>query len=108
MEKMAIFVEGQTEQVFAQELVYAVAGRHRVHIDSVRAHGGRAIKSTGDGFLATFDGPARAVRCAKTIGQQVSDLGIELRAGLHTGEIEVIGADVGGMAVHISAAPRRR
>jgi len=53
--------------------------------------------------MATFDGPARAVRCAETIGQRVSDLGIELRAGLHTGEVEVIGSDVGGMAVHIGA-----
>ena len=75
----------------------------RVTRELVTAYGGRAIKSTGDGFLATFDGPARAVRCAKTIGQRVSDLGIELRAGLHTGEVEVIGSDVGGMAVHIGA-----
>ena len=73
----------------------------------------RAIKSTGDGFLATFDGPARAVRCATTLGERVGELGIELRAGLHTGEVEMIGADVGGMAVHIgarigaSAAPAR-
>ena len=78
--------------------------RHdRLTRDLVQAYGGRAIKSTGDGFLATFDGPARAVRCAKTIGQRVGDLGIELRAGLHTGEVEVIGSDVGGMAVHIGA-----
>ena len=78
--------------------------RHdRLTRELVSAYGGRAIKSTGDGFLATFDGPARAVRCAKTIGQRVSDLGIELRAGLHTGEVEVIGSDVGGMAVHIGA-----
>jgi class 3 adenylate cyclase len=78
--------------------------RHdRLTRELVSAYGGRAIKSTGDGFLATFDGPARAVRCAKTIGQQVSDLGIELRTGLHTGEVEVIGSDVGGMAVHIGA-----
>jgi class 3 adenylate cyclase len=75
----------------------------RMTRDLVNAYGGRAIKSTGDGFLATFDGPARAVRCAKTIGQRVSDLGIELRAGLHTGEVEMIGSDVGGMAVHIGA-----
>ncbi len=69
----------------------------------VGAYGGVAVKSTGDGFLATFDGPARAVRCAKTIGQRLGDLGIQLRTGLHTGEIEVIGSDVGGMAVHIGA-----
>lgn len=69
----------------------------------VRAYGGRAVKSTGDGFLATFDGPARAIRCAKAIGEGVSDIGLELRTGLHTGEIEMIGSDVGGMAVHIGA-----
>jgi class 3 adenylate cyclase len=65
--------------------------------------GGRAIKSTGDGFLATFDGPARAVRCASTLTERVDELGLELRAGLHAGEVEMIGADVGGMAVHIGA-----
>jgi len=72
--------------------------------DLVRAYGGRAVKSTGDGFLATFDGPARAVRCASELGDRVTaDLGISIRAGLHTGEVEVMGADVGGMAVHIGA-----
>ncbi len=69
----------------------------------VGRYGGRAIKSTGDGFLATFDGPARAVRCASALTAHVGELGIELRAGLHAGEIELIGADVGGMAVHIGA-----
>jgi class 3 adenylate cyclase len=64
---------------------------------------GRAIKSTGDGFLATFDGPARAIRCAFAISDEVRRLGIEIRAGLHTGEIELIGEDVGGIAVHIAA-----
>ena len=75
----------------------------RLTRELVGGYGGRAIKSTGDGFLATFDGPARAVRCATTLGSRVGDLGIELRAGLHTGEVEMIGADVGGMAVHIGA-----
>ncbi|HEX2389054.1 MAG TPA: adenylate/guanylate cyclase domain-containing protein [Solirubrobacterales bacterium] len=78
--------------------------RHdRITRDLVGAYGGVAVKSTGDGFLATFDGPARAVRCATDLGERVGDLGIRLRAGLHTGEVEVIGADVGGMAVHIGA-----
>jgi len=71
--------------------------------DLVDAYGGVAVKSTGDGFLATFDGPARAVRCAASLGERLDELGIEIRAGLHTGEIELIGADVGGMAVHIGA-----
>jgi class 3 adenylate cyclase len=64
---------------------------------------GRAIKSTGDGFLATFDGPARAIHCAFAISGDIQRLGIEVRAGLHTGEIEQIGEDVGGIAVHIAA-----
>jgi class 3 adenylate cyclase len=61
---------------------------------------GRAVKALGDGFLATFDGPARAVRCAAAIAERVRPLGIEVRSGLHTGEIELRGEDVGGIAVH--------
>jgi class 3 adenylate cyclase len=64
-------------------------------------HRGRDINTTGDGMLATFDGPARAVRCAQAICEEVQSLGIEVRAGLHTGEIELRGADIGGIAVHI-------
>jgi class 3 adenylate cyclase len=64
---------------------------------------GRAVKSLGDGFLATFDGPARAIRCALELREAVRELGVELRAGLHTGECEAIGEDVGGLAVHIGA-----
>jgi len=67
----------------------------------VDRHRGRRINTTGDGMLATFDGPARAVRCAQAICAVVRSLGIEVRAGLHTGEIELRGADVGGIAVHI-------
>ena len=69
----------------------------------VDRHRGRYVKSTGDGVLATFDGPARAVRAARSIGEAVRALGLEIRAGLHTGELEVIGQDVGGLAVHIGA-----
>jgi class 3 adenylate cyclase len=64
---------------------------------------GREVKVTGDGFLATFDGPARGVRCACAIADEIKTLGIEVRAGLHTGECETIGDDVGGIAVHIGA-----
>jgi class 3 adenylate cyclase len=64
---------------------------------------GREIKTTGDGVLATFDGPARGVRCACAIADEIRPLGIEVRAGLHTGECEMIGDDVGGIAVHIGA-----
>ena len=66
-------------------------------------HRGREVKTTGDGFLALFDGPGRAVACAQSLVEQVRPLGIELRAGLHAGEVEVMGEDVGGIAVHIGA-----
>jgi class 3 adenylate cyclase/esterase/lipase len=64
---------------------------------------GHEIKTTGDGVLATFDGPARGVRCACAIADEIRPLGIEVRAGLHTGECEMIGDDIGGIAVHIGA-----
>ncbi len=64
---------------------------------------GREIATAGDGFFATFDGPARAIRCACAVNDAVRQLGIEIRAGLHTGEIEVMGDNVGGIAVHIGA-----
>ncbi len=64
---------------------------------------GREVKHTGDGFLATFDGPARAVRCASAIADTMQPLGIAVRGGLHTGEIELKGDDIGGIAVNIAA-----
>jgi class 3 adenylate cyclase len=64
---------------------------------------GREIKSMGDGLLATFDGPARAVRCGFALREAARELGIQLRTGIHTGEVELIGEDVGGIAVHICA-----
>ncbi|HLW18187.1 MAG TPA: adenylate/guanylate cyclase domain-containing protein [Actinomycetota bacterium] len=64
---------------------------------------GREVKTVGDGFLATFDGPQRAIRCAVAIRDAVRALGLEVRAGVHTGECEVRGEDVGGIAVHIGA-----
>jgi class 3 adenylate cyclase len=70
---------------------------------TLELHRGREIKRTGDGFLATFDGPARAIRAASTIAQSVRGLGIEVRAGLHTGECEVMNGDLGGLAVHIGS-----
>ena len=69
----------------------------------LKRHGGREIKTTGDGFLATFEGPARAIECAQAIVAGAGSLGIEIRAGVHTGECEVVGDDVAGMAVHIGA-----
>jgi class 3 adenylate cyclase len=64
---------------------------------------GREVNTSGDGFLAMFDGPQRAIRCAMAIRDAVQSLGIEVRAGLHTGECEVRGDDIGGIAVHIGA-----
>jgi class 3 adenylate cyclase/esterase/lipase len=64
---------------------------------------GREVKNLGDGFLATFDGPARGVRCAAAVARGVEPLGIAVRSGLHTGEIELLRDDIGGIAVHIAA-----
>ena len=72
----------------------------RREIDRFR---GREIKTLGDGFLATFDGPARAVRCASAITGALRKLGVRVRSGVHTGEIEIKGEDIGGIAVHIAA-----
>jgi class 3 adenylate cyclase len=86
--------------------------RWRTLLDAVTAavarelgsYRGRAVKTMGDGFLATFDGPARAIRCATSIRSLVhEEFGLEVRTGLHTGEIEVLPGDVGGIAVHIGA-----
>jgi class 3 adenylate cyclase len=77
------------------------------HQSVVRSHlarfGGREVKTTGDGFLATFDGPTRAVESARAIAADMPSLGIEVRAGLHSGEVELMGDDVGGIAVHVAA-----
>ncbi|MDQ4107747.1 MAG: adenylate/guanylate cyclase domain-containing protein, partial [Actinomycetota bacterium] len=75
------------------QVVRALLGRYR----------GREVDTAGDGFLATFDGPARAVRCAQAIVNAVKPLGLEIRAGLHTGEAEIIDDKVGGLAVSIGA-----
>ena len=64
---------------------------------------GREIKSVGDGFLATFESPARAIQCARAVRDGVKQLGLDLRTGIHTGECEVIGADIAGIAVHIAS-----
>jgi pimeloyl-ACP methyl ester carboxylesterase/class 3 adenylate cyclase len=69
----------------------------------LRRFRGREIDTAGDGFLATFDGPARAVRCAQAVRDGVRGLGLEVRAGLHTGEVELVDGGIGGIAVHIGA-----
>jgi class 3 adenylate cyclase len=77
------------------------------HHAAVRAqlarYGGREIRSTGDGFFATFEGPARAIACAQGAVAAVIELGIDIRAGIHTGEVELVGGKVEGIAVHIGA-----
>ena len=99
-------IVGSTERASAigdrkwVDLLEAHNGLAKREIDRFR---GRAVKSTGDGVLATFDGPGRAIRCGQAISVGVKDLGINVRAGLHTGECELMGADVGGIAVHIAA-----
>src|SRR5262249_2296452 len=82
------------------ELLVTHDGLTRAELDRFR---GREITTTGDGFLAVFDGPGRAVRCACAIRDAVRAIGIQMRVGLHTGEIEEHGDDIGGIAVHIAA-----
>jgi class 3 adenylate cyclase len=81
-----------------------VLERHDALVDrTVSEHGGRVVKHIGDGALSAFDGPAMAMRCAEALRDGVADIGIELRSGIHTGECEAIGDDLGGLAVHIGA-----
>ncbi len=76
---------------------------NRLVRDRLESYRGREVKTIGDGFLATFDGPARAIHCARSIAKEVRALGIEVRIGVHTGECEVMDHDLGGMAVNIGA-----
>ncbi|WP_456816741.1 adenylate/guanylate cyclase domain-containing protein [Bradyrhizobium sp. USDA 4520] len=69
----------------------------------VSKHRGTLVKSTGDGVLATFDGPGRAVRCALALSEESKSIGLPVRAGLHCGEVEIRGNDIGGIAVHAAA-----
>jgi pimeloyl-ACP methyl ester carboxylesterase len=70
---------------------------------ALERHGGREVDRAGDGFLATFDGPARSVRCGLAIVSELAALGLEVRVGVHTGEVELLGQGIGGIAVHIGA-----
>jgi class 3 adenylate cyclase len=83
----------------SSELLATHDGLIRAELERFR---GREIRTTGDGFLATFDGPGRAVRCACAICDAVRAIGIQMRVGLHTGEIELHGDEIGGIAVHIA------
>lgn len=101
-----------TDIVGASELVASLGDRrwrdlleshHALIRRELSRFRGREIDTAGDGFLATFDGPARGVRCARAISEEVRSLGIEVRAGLHTGECETMGDKLGGIAVHIGS-----
>jgi class 3 adenylate cyclase len=99
-------IAGSTQKVVAigdrpwRELLDGYYGLVR---GELTRHRGREIDTAGDGFLAAFDGPARAIRCALAVVEGVRALGLEVRAGVHTGECEVMGPKLGGIAVHIGA-----
>jgi pimeloyl-ACP methyl ester carboxylesterase len=76
---------------------------HQIVRRELQRFRGREIDTAGDGFLASFDGPGRAVQCARAIGLGVRSIGVEVRAGVHTGEVEIIGDHIAGIAVHIGA-----
>jgi class 3 adenylate cyclase len=75
----------------------------RISKTQIKQHRGNFVKSTGDGLLATFDGPGRAIHCAKSISKRLEGLGIKIRSGLHTGEVEMRGKDIGGISVNIAS-----
>ena len=98
-------IVGSTEQAVTKgdRTWHDLLDRHDDMVrDQLRRFRGREVKTTGDGMLATFDGPARGMRCAQAICDGARRLGIEVRAGLHTGEVEMRGDDVSGIAVHIA------
>jgi class 3 adenylate cyclase/pimeloyl-ACP methyl ester carboxylesterase len=99
-------IVGSTERAVAlgdQRWRSVLDAHDRVVRDHLRMFRGREVKTTGDGFLATFDGPARAIRCADGISAATDAMGLSVRLGLHSGECEVRGDDLGGLAVHIAA-----
>src|SRR5271154_6601287 len=99
-------IAGSTERAvqMGDRLWHELLATHdsTVRRELTRFHG-QEVKSTGDGFLASFDGPARAIRCARAIGEEVGTIGLEVRAGLHAGECVARGEDLAGVAVHIGA-----
>jgi class 3 adenylate cyclase/alpha-beta hydrolase superfamily lysophospholipase len=99
-------VVGSTERVAKlgdAEYRQVLERHHRAVRTELRRHGGIEVDTAGDGFFATFDGPARAIECALAICEAVRPLGIEVRAGVHTGEVETIDGKVGGLGVHIGS-----
>lgn len=99
-------IVGSTEQLakLGDNKWREVLDRHDETVRSTTSrYGGNLIKFDGDGALATFDGPARALMCALDLGEQMKRIGIQIRSGLHTGEVEQRGKDVAGMAVHVAS-----
>jgi pimeloyl-ACP methyl ester carboxylesterase len=99
-------IVGSTEQAaaFGDERWHRLLERHNHTTRSVLArYGGREVVHTGDGFLATFDGPGRAIRAGWTLITELGELGIGLRVGVHTGEVELVDGNIGGIAVHLCA-----
>jgi class 3 adenylate cyclase len=94
---------GSAAQLGDQRWRELLEGHRKGVRDALARHGGREVKTLGDGFLVSFDGPARGIRCAREIVDSSGKLGLRVRAGLHTGECEVMGDDLGGIAVHIAA-----
>jgi len=80
-----------------------LAEHNRLVREQLKRFRGREVKTTGDGFVAVFDGPARAIRCADAIRSAMTTIGVRIRVGLHTGEVELLEGDLGGIAVHIGA-----
>jgi class 3 adenylate cyclase len=99
-----IVASTETAASLGDQSWHALLDRHdRAMREQIRRFRGREINTTGDGFVVSFDGPARAIRCAQAMLDSGAKLGIKLRAGLHTGECEVRGNDLAGLAVHIAA-----
>ncbi len=99
-------VVGSTEKVVASGdgAWKTLVERHNAAVRAmIGRYRGNEVDTAGDGFFATFDGPARAVRCAQAIVKAVQPIGLDVRAGIHTGEVEIIGDKVGGIAVNIGA-----
>ena len=99
-------IVGSTERAVAlgdRQWRELLGDHHRIVRAQLARFRGREVDTAGDGFLATFDGPARAIRCARAIVQSVGELGIAIRAGLHTGECELVDDKVRGIAVHTGA-----
>jgi class 3 adenylate cyclase len=94
---------GRTAQMGDSRWKDVLDTHNAVMLKEIEHFRGRAIRSTGDGYLAVFDGPGRAIRCGAAVNRELRQRGIEIRAGVHTGEIDIMGEDVGGIAVNIAA-----